>query len=103
MNVDELRHYLDGLIETTRRSFSDVDSSMREIAGVIDRYGQAEADIIAIRDMLRQRRQPLPMQPHQGQPLADPVPTSAQIAEQVERDRWEEFKRTAPPGTFNGG
>lgn len=95
MNVDELRHYLDGLIETTRRSFSDVDSSMREIAGVIDRYGQAEADIIAIRDMLRQRRQPLPMQPVPGQPLPQAAPTAAQEAERIEQERWAEFRRTA--------
>lgn len=103
MNVDELRHYLDGLIETTRRGFNDVDSSMREIAGVIDRYGQAEADIIAIRDMLRQRRQPLPVQAAPGQPLPQAVPTPAEEAERIEQERWAEFRRSVPHGPLNGG
>lgn len=103
MNVDELRQYLDGLIATTRRGFDSVDASVLEIAGAIDRYGQAEQDIIAIGEMLRQRRQPLPAQPVQSQPLPQAMLTPAEEAERLEREKWDEFMRTAPPRQVNGG
>lgn len=103
MNVDELRQYLDGLIATTRRGFDSVDASVLEIAGAIDRYGRAEQDIIAIGEMLRQRRQPLPAQSVQSQPLPQAMPTPAEEAERLEQERWAEFRRSVPHGPVNGG
>lgn len=103
MNVEELRQYLDGLIATTRRGFDSVDASVMEIAGALHRYGVAEQEIVAIGDMLRQRRQPLPMQSHQGQPLPPDTPTPAQEAERIEQERWAEFRRSVPHGPVNGG
>lgn len=103
MNVDELRQYLDGLIATTRRGFDSVDASVLEIVGAIDRYGRAEQDIIAIGEMLRQRRQPLPAQSVQSQPLPQAMPTPAEEAERLEQERWAEFRRSVPHGPVNGG
>lgn len=103
MNNQHLRHYLDGLIREVRSQMATADQVLLDVAGVVDRYSSAHAEIQAIGAAIAQVRQPLPVQPHHGQPLAEPMPTPAQIAEQHEREKWEEFKRSAPPGTFNGG
>lgn len=103
MNNQHLRHYLDGLIREVRSQMATADQVLLDVAGVVDRYSSAHAEIQAIGAAIAQVRQPLPMQSHQGQPLAEPVPTAAQIAEQVEREKWNEFMRTAPPRQVNGG
>lgn len=91
MNLDALKSYLDGLIAQTRAGFNSVDGAMHEIAGALHRYGVAEQEIVAIGDMLRSMRQPLPqpMQQH-GQPLP-PLP-----AEDDVQAEWDRIRQQTP-------
>lgn len=98
MKVEQLREYLDGLIAEVRGGFRSVDAAVLEIAGAIDRYGQAEREIIAIGDTLRAMRQPVPLHSQPGQPLPPEMPTPAQLAEAEEQRRWQAFREQAGMG-----
>lgn len=89
MNVDNLRAYLDGLIEEVRASVAPVDQAVNEIAAALWRKGMSDREMIAVSETLRAFRQPMPLNPMPGQPLPPEQPTRAQLAEAHERAVWE--------------
>lgn len=91
MNNQQLRHYLDGLINEVRSQMATADRVLIDVAGAIDRYSSAHAEIQAIGAAIAQARQPLPqpMQPH-GQPLP-PLP-----AEDDVQAEWDRIRQQTP-------
>lgn len=99
MNVDNLRAYLDGLIEEVRASVAPVDQAVNEIAAAIWRKGASDREMIAIGETLRALRQPVPLQPMpSGHPLPQQAPSPAQLAEAEEQRRWQAFREQAGMG-----
>lgn len=96
MNNQQLRQHLDGLIQEVRHQMASADRVLLDVAGAIDRYSAAHAEIQAIGAAIAQSRQPQQLRdPH-------PPPLTPMAAEQREDEVWATTKAEALARHLNG-